>query len=526
MLIWGQRTLKILGISQYKLSEEKEIRMIKRYANDQVTKIWEDSHKLMLWQKVELAVILAREMLGIFPQGVSKKIQDILESIPIDITWWLARDKEINHDLNAFIDERVRHLPPELHQYWHKGMTSYDTEEPAMALLLKESFQLIEKPYREMEKLLLDLAKKYRYTPMVGRSHGQEAKLQTFGKRCLTWLGPLRVTYALLLDAARLSSQSKLSGAIGNYQGLTPEEEAKALEILKLTPFIGATQIMPRVVYVPIANALELMVASLAQIAEDIRLSARSGNPIMQEPFGKKQKGSSAMPHKKNTITCEQMIGMLTMAQNFAQMLRARVITWEERAIEQSCVERVAWPDLFHVVMQSYKNMIKILSGLQVYPDNMMQEIIMSRGCYASEDAKDWLKERVADFGLMHEDAYRLVQAASFLAHKISAKRMKIREQKFESHEQVQNILDSLVAADHLIISADDIISIKDIIDQADLNPLEERDIDQAKVDIWNRVLDQLFASKENQQSWDQLFAISYQLRGEPAIFKAFGIED
>jgi len=500
--------------------------MIERYANGKNNAIWSDKAKLQKWQDVELAVILAKEQMVKFPIGTYEKIKSILDLHPIDdeaVKWWKARDKEINHDLNAFIDERLRHLPPELHQYWHKGMTSYDTEEPAMALLLHESWQLIENHYLEIKRLLFDLAKRYRYTPMLGRTHGQEAKLQSFGKRCLTWLKPLQISYSLLLDAANLAAQSKLSGAIGNYQGLTPKEEAKALGILGLKPYIGATQIMPRIVYIPMANALELMVASLTQIAEDIRLGARSGNPIMQEPFGKKQKGSSAMPHKKNTITCEQMIGMLTAARNFAQMLRERVMTWEERAIEQSCVERIAWPDIFHVVMQSYKNMIKVLSGLQVFQDNMLQEIIFSRGCYASEDAKDWLKERMAEFGLTHEDAYRMVQVASFLAHSVTSKRKEIREAKFDSFDEAQDILDHHQS--DIIPEADDITSIKYFIELADLRPLPELDIDQVQVDAWNEVLGKIFELPENQQSWDQLFTITYQLRGEAAIFEAFGIK-
>lgn len=499
--------------------------MIKRYANAKVEEIWSDKFKLQMWLKVELAVILAREVLGLFPKGIHQKFLEIFQLHPIDdeaVTYWKAKDKEINHDLNAFLDERLRWLPSELHQYWHKGMTSYDTEEPAFALLLRRSLELLEAPMTQIRNILFSMADRYRYTPMLGRTHGQEAKLQTFGKRCLTWMKGIQEAGASIDSARERICQSKLSGAIGNYQGLTPEEEVKALEILGLEPFIGATQIMPRQVYVPLANALELLVASLTQIAEDIRLGARSGLPILQEPFGKKQKGSSAMPHKKNTITCENQIGQLTMARNFAQMLRERVTTWEERAIEQSCVERVAWPDLFHVVMQSFKNMIKVLDGLQVFQDNMLQEIILSRGCFASEDAKDWLKERVTVFGLTHEDAYRMVQVASFQAHMIDGYRRGIRNTKIVSYEQAQEVV--LKDADALITSAEDIISIQEIIELTDLRPLEELDIDQAKVDIWNQVLNQLFAVEENQQSWNQLFTVEYQLRGEPAIFKAFGL--
>ena len=500
--------------------------MIKRYVNGDVEKIWSDQSKLQKWQEVELAVILAREQIGIFPAGTYQKIKGVLALHPIDdkaVAWWKERDEEIHHDLNAFLDERLRYLPVELHQFWHKGMTSYDTEEPAMVLLLRESVLQLEGPYQRIRGILLAMAEKYRYTPMLGRTHGQEAKIQSFGKRYLTWLKAFLIAYNEMLGAHKLLSQSKLSGAIGNYQGLTPAEEAKALGLLGLEPFVGATQIMPRVLYLPLSNSLELIVNSLTQIAEDIRLGARSGLPIYQEPFGKKQKGSSAMPHKKNTITCENQIGMLTMARNFAQMLRERVITWEERAIEQSCVERVAWPDLFHVVMQSFKNMIKVLDGLQVYPDNMMLEIILSRGCYASEDAKDWLKDKFAALGLAHEDAYRIAQLASFQAHQISADRKKIREAEISSHEHADQVLQT--KADILIVPADEINSIESIIELADLRPLEELDIDQARVDIWNRALEQIFSSKENQQSWKQLFTIAYQLRGEPAIYKAFGFK-
>ncbi len=495
--------------------------MIERYEDPQIAEIWSDKSKLKKWQEVELAVILAREQMNIFPAGTYKKIKDILEIHPIDdeaVIWWKARDKEIHHDLNAFLDERLRHLPSELHQFWHKGMTSFDTEEPAMALLLGESVSQIDKPYERIKGLLLAMAEKYRYTPMLGRTHGQEAKLQSFGKRCLTWLKPFLLAYDQTLYAHKLIAQSKLSGAIGNYQGLTMEEEARALQILGLKPFIGATQIMPRVVYLPLANALEMIVISLTQIAEDIRLGARSGNPIYQEPFGKKQKGSSAMPHKKNTITCENQIGMLTMAHNFAQMLRERAITWEERAIEQSSTERIAWPDIFHVTMKSFKNMIKILDGLQVFPDNMMLEIINSKGCYASEDAKDWLKGKFAELGLKHEDAYRIVQLASFMSHQVHEKRQKLRENAFSSLAEADEFWE------WIYIQLFKQFNIMDIIENGKLTSHPSLEASDQEITSWNQVLADLFLEDKIVLSWEELFCLEYQLRGEPYIFQAFGL--
>jgi len=491
--------------------------MIERYSNQKIKTIWSNEEKLKRWQEVELAVIFAREQMGIFPQGIHERIKAILENKPIDVDWWKARDKEINHDLNAFIDERIRHLPPELHQYFHKGMTSYDTEEPAMALALIASFNEVIDLIEPFRIVLLKLTRLYRYTPMLARTHGQEAKLQSFGKRCFTWLSGFQVSVWQLSHAQDHLKFSKLSGAIGNYQGLSPEEEAFALKLLGLKPFRGATQIMPRGIYLPLANALEQLVASLTQIAEDIRLGARSGLPIMQEPFGKKQKGSSAMPHKKNTITCEQQIGMLTMVQKFANMLRERMITWEERAIEQSCVERVAWPDLFHIVMQSFKNMNKVLSGLQVFPDNMMIEIINSRSCYASEDVKDWLKEKVAEYGLQHEDAYRMVQLAAFNCHQVSLFRENIRKRSIPSFDAAAGLYRSLL--EHLR-HTDDYVTLEEIIRNGKLVPSEELEASAEQVAQWNEILLRIFADEQNQQSFKQLFTIAYQLRNEHILFE------
>src|SRR6185436_1031469 len=146
----------------------------------------------------------------------------------------------------------------------------------------------------------------------------------------------------------------------------------------------------------------------------DIRLMARSGRTLVQEPFGKMQTGSSAMPHKKNTISCERLAGFARMARNYSHMIEENLDTWEERAIEQSSVERVAWPDLFHVTCHSLTTMTKILTGLKVNPDLMALELEESRKCYASDEAKERLKEIAQPFGLSGEEAYRIVQLACF----------------------------------------------------------------------------------------------------------------
>jgi len=335
--------------------------MIARYEDSDIARIWADGNKLELWQKTELAVVQARVNLSLLPEATGASIGTALSGNAIDIGWWLARDREINHDLNAFLDERLRFLRVELQPHLHYGLTSYDTEEPAFATMLSQSLSVLEEQTGPLADTLEDMAKRYRYTIMNGRTHGQEAELQSFGKRCLTWLVSLRESLKNLARAKESLQHSKLSGAIGNYRGIDAGIEHEALCILGFKPFYGATQVMPRELYAPLAEALCQVVLTLDKIANDIRLGARSGRPIYQEPFGRKQKGSSAMPHKKNTISLEQIEGMARMAKGYLQMIMDNIRTWEERAIEQSSVERVAWPDLFHVTVHSVKTMLRVL---------------------------------------------------------------------------------------------------------------------------------------------------------------------
>jgi len=488
--------------------------MIERYENSGIAAIWCDRNKLGLWRKTELAVIHAKEKLGRIPRGIFGKIKKILLANPIDLVRWKEKEKELRHDLNAFVFQCLQWLPIELQVFFHQKMTSYDTEEPAFAQMLAESIAIVDEKISELMQTLIQMAKKYRYTIMNGRTHGQEAELQSFGKRYLTWLQALRVDLDNLSRTAKNLKYSKLSGAIGNYGSLDPEVEKEALRLLGLKPFYGATQIMPRELYAPIAQALAQIVMTLSKIALDIRLGARSGRPIYQEPFGKKQTGSSAMPHKKNTITTEQVEGMARMAQGYLVMIMENISTWEERAIEQSCVERVAWPDLFHVVAHSLSSMNRILSGLRVYPDNMMLEVIDSRGCYAAGEAKEVLRELGAPCGLDTETAYRIAQLAAFNAFEPEDRWAELRE----------TIVESLAMADTLLkefqqVPRPRVISIQEIIPQGALRFSPQLAASEEDIRGWNEILKQIFSDGENFDRWNKIFTPSYLLRGEDKLF-------
>lgn len=422
--------------------------MIDRYFNEEIGKIWSDKTKLDQWLRVELAIIKAMAELGLIDKGEAEEIEKILKSIEIDIEWWLAEDENIHHDLNAFVNERIRHLPPKLQKLFHKYVTSFDIEEPAFHYLLSCSVSLVRNIVIQFLDLFKTMAVRYRYVPMMGMTHGQAAEMQTFGKRCLAWYQDVQLDLENLDRATQNWDYSKISGAVGNYGSINPEIEKKALEILGLQPYYGATQIMPREIYAPIAQAVCQIVMTLDKIALAIRLGARTPDPIYQEPFGKKQTGSSAMPHKKNTIRTEQIEGMARMAQGYSSMILQNIATWEERAIEQSCVERVAWPDLFHVAVQSLNVMMKVLKGLVIYPDNMLLQIVKTRGCYASADAKEFILEKGAKFGLAKQDAYRIVQLAAFNIHEPTEERKKYREQLPASIDEADSSLLGFKEAD------------------------------------------------------------------------------
>lgn len=491
--------------------------MIKRYSDPKITENWSDETRVSLWQKTELAVIEAREKLGRIPSKAHHDIQCALEEHRIDITWWLEREKVIKHDPNAFLEERLRWLTPEQQVHFHKQMTSYDTEEPTFAALLRYSCEWVRLHVVALQAEIKTQALRYRYTPMNARTHGQEAELQSFGKRLLSWYTDLQAALDTVGRTIENLQYSKLSGTIGTNSGIDPELERETLGILGLQPWYGATQIMPRVLYSPVASALADLVTVADKIAHDIRLGARSGRPLYHEPFTKEQKGSSAMPHKKNPIGCEKIEGMARMARAYAAGIKENIKTWEERAIEQSSVERVFWPDIFHVTVHALKTLTTIVKELVVYPDNMLLEIVDSHGTYASNEAKELLAEIGLPFGLDREAAYQIVKLASFNACAPTPERKELRE----------GVIDSLVRADSSLYKALRIVeaqpqkkSIQHIIELGNLTPHESVAADVGQVRKWWLVLEEIFSIPENRHCFAEIFKPSHILKNEAHLFK------
>ncbi len=495
--------------------------MLDRYKDKEIESYWTDEEKVRRWQETELAVIeFKSRVVGNIPAETIDVIKKSLESNPCDLNWWKEREKILHHDLNAWIEERLRFIPEEQQRYFHQGLTSYDTEEPAFALTLKESLEYISTLTEKFEETLRKKALEYRYLPMNERTHGQEAELKSFGARCLSWLTELKIARDSVNKNADFAiNHSKLSGAVGTYSGISWTIEKGALEILGLKPLHGATQIMPRVVFAPIASALAQMVSVLEKIAVDIRLGARSGRPLWHEPFGKKQKGSSAMPHKKNTILTEKISGMARMARSYASGIELNTVTWEARAIEQSSVERVFWPDLFHVTAHALLTMIKVLQGLTVYPDNMLREIIDSHGTYVSNEAKEFLASVGETVGISREDAYRIIQLASFIAFAPTNESLVCRNAKFSSNT---GNLNELLGT--LLVEKKKRISIREIVMCSTLVRCDELDADLETIVRWKQSLVNLFISGDRapdmRQRWSKLFDPDRIFERESILFE------
>ncbi|MFA6306207.1 MAG: lyase family protein [Patescibacteria group bacterium] len=489
--------------------------MIKRYQKQKIEEIFNEPRKYLLWEMTEKMLLRARVELGILQDKIYRRIIGIWGKHPIDISYLHELEKRLKHDLNSFLGERNRHLDEDDAAKVHEDITSYDTEESAFIRMLKDAVAEVKKEVEITFNILGTMAVKYKYTVMYAHTHGQGAKLQSFGKRCLGWREQLAIDLRLLSFIEHYLNFSKMSGAVGNYGNIDPELEKLTLGYLGFKPFYGATQIMPREIYAMLASALCQLIFTLEKISLDIRLGARSGRPIYQEPFNKEQMGSSAMPHKRNTISTEQMEGMSRLGMGCFIAILQNIRTWEERAIEQSCVERVAWPDLFHIVIHCLETMNKVLSGLDVHQENMLMEIVESRGCYASDEAKEFIKKKAVALGLTAEECYRIVQLAAF----------NVLEPDQLMKEYKTMTLKDLTQADQWLerfknTACDCGMTIETKILTASLATHELLKASEADVAKWNQALAKIFSDESCKAEWKKLFSPSFLLRNEAFLYQ------
>jgi adenylosuccinate lyase len=365
-------------------------------------RIWELENKYRKWLDVEIAACEAWAELGKIPKSALKTIKEKagFDSKRID-----EIEAEVRHDVIAFLTSVSEHVGP-ASRYIHKGLTSSDIVDTAQSLLLRESAEIIIKDIKALMEVLKKQAYRYKDTPCMGRSHGVHAEPMTFGLKFGLWHEEMGRNLIRMKRAKDIVSVCKLSGAVGTFSNIPPEVEEKVSKKLNLRPEPVATQVVQRDRHAEYLTALAITGATVEKIAIEIRHLQRTEVLEAEEPFSKGQKGSSAMPHKRNPVGCENLTGLSRLLRANAIAGLENIALWHERDISHSSVERVILPDSSILADYMLARLTNIISGLHVYPERMKRNIELSYGLYNSQAVLLALTEK----GLSREEAYSLVQ--------------------------------------------------------------------------------------------------------------------
>ena len=377
--------------------------MIARYETKEMKEIWSLENQYRSWEIVELAVCHAWAKDGVIPPEAMKKID---EKSGFDADEILRIEAEVKHDMIAFDTNMADHVGPE-GRYIHLGLTSSDVEDTASALRLKQSLEIIISELDIFMKDVMAQAQKYKYTPSVARSHGVHAEPITFGLKILNWYSELMRDRRRLELALEEISYGKISGAVGTYAHCPPHIEASVCEELGLKPDPVSTQIIQRDRHSVVMFALASLGEDMERIATEIRHLQRTEVREALEPFGKKQKGSSAMPHKRNPIQCEKICGMARMLRSYTVVAQENVALWHERDISHSCTERIIWPDGFNLCHYMIRTLDRVVRDLDVSVEKLKENLEITGGLVYSQRV---LLELVEKFNMKREDAYLAVQ--------------------------------------------------------------------------------------------------------------------
>ncbi|WP_455594290.1 adenylosuccinate lyase [Cloacibacillus porcorum] len=378
--------------------------MIPRYETPEIKKIWTDENRFGRWLDVELAATQAWNEAGVVPDGDFKNIK---EKAGFNVERIREIEEVTQHDVIAFVSS-VAETIGESGRFVHLGLTSSDVIDTASSLLLGESMDVVLGELKKLHKILGEKAVEYRFTPCPGRTHGIHAEPTTFGLKLLNHYAELGRDIERLSQTKKEMMVGKLSGAVGTYANCPPAIEARVCELLGLGIDPVSTQVIQRDRHARIVTDLAIFGGTLERLALEVRHLQRTEVLEALEPFKKGQKGSSAMPHKKNPILCERVCGMSRLLRGFAVPALEDIALWHERDISHSSVERVMWPDAFHLAHYMTKIMIKVMSGLVVNADKMMEDIDITKGLLFSGRVLITLVERE---GVSREEAYAIAQS-------------------------------------------------------------------------------------------------------------------
>ena len=376
--------------------------MIERYSRKEIKSIWEDKNKYTIWLKIEIAAAEAMEKFKIIPKGVSKKVKS---KAKIDVKRILKIEDKVKHDVIAFLTSITERVGKEA-RFLHKGMTSSDVLDTCFNLQLKQSGEII---LKEIDQLLYSIKKqalKHKYTLCIGRSHGIHAEPITFGLKMLTFYQEFLRNKKRLKNSIEEISTCAISGAVGTFANVDPKVENYVAKKLKLDIEPISTQIIPRDRHAQFFSTLGIIASSIERFAVEIRHLQRTEVLEVEEFFGKKQKGSSAMPHKKNPILSENLTGLARLIRSSVIPALENIALWHERDISHSAVERNIGPDATIALDFALARLSYVIKNLNIYPKKMQKNLNITNGIFFSQRV---LLE-LTNTGFSREEAYQIVQ--------------------------------------------------------------------------------------------------------------------
>ena len=376
--------------------------MIERYSRKEIKNIWDDYNKYTIWLEIELAAAEAMEKFRLIPKGVVKKVKS---KARINVNRILKIEEKVKHDVIAFLTSITEKAGKEA-KYLHKGMTSSDVLDTCFNLQLKQSGKILLKDINQLLSSIKRQANKYKYTLCIGRSHGIHAEPITFGLKMLTFYQEFLRNRKRLENSINEISTCAISGAVGTFANIDPRVESYVAKKLKLNVEPISTQIVPRDRHAQFFSTLAIIASSIERFAVEIRHLQRTEVLEVEEFFGKKQKGSSAMPHKKNPILSENLTGLARLIRSSVIPALENVALWHERDISHSAVERNIGPDTTIALDFALARLNNVVKKLNVYPKKMIKNLNLTNGIFFSQRV---LLE-LTTAGFSREEAYRLVQ--------------------------------------------------------------------------------------------------------------------
>ncbi|MFA5351543.1 MAG: adenylosuccinate lyase [Candidatus Omnitrophota bacterium] len=379
--------------------------MIERYSLPQMKSIWQEEFKFKTMLAIEILALEAYAKEGIVPSQAVKRIK---QKARFSIQQINKIEEKTQHDVVAFVSNVAQYIGKDA-QYLHMGLTSSDILDTTLGVQLKSASDILIADLEKLLKILANKAKAYKDMVCIGRTHGVHAEPTTFGLKIALWFDEIHRNLARLKQAQNEVCVGKLSGAVGTYSNIEPNVESYVCKKLGLKPVNIATQVIQRDVYAQYIATLAVIGASLEKFATEIRHLQKTEVLEAEEPFAKGQKGSSAMPHKRNPVICERICGLARLLRANAQVAFENVSLWHERDISHSSVERVIFPDSTLALDYMLNKFIEVVRGLKVYPDNMLSNLAKTRGLIFSQRVLITLMNK----GLARTQAYDLVQKAA-----------------------------------------------------------------------------------------------------------------